>query len=209
MMKARLLQILLPVAVISIGPGCAVSDAPVGAGQRQPGAQGVESMNLVFNGDFELAEARGSKPRGWTFLAENGSAGDIERVNENPADEANPHSLRLNVTTHKGRVGVANSGRRGMNIREDQWYDLTFSARTVPTNKTFGLVVSLESPDGKVVCARATIPEVSGVWREYRLPLHTRLSHPAARMIIAMPEAGTIWLDRVSLIPRRDDPAAP
>ncbi len=119
-----------------------------------------------------------------------------------PLNEGNPHSLRLSVTNLGTRCGVVNSGLRGMNVQAGQWYDATFYARKA-VGRGVGLVFSLESTNGKVVCARTTLPEVGTQdWRPYTLALHAYASDPHCRLVIIPIEPCTIWLDAVSLVPR-------
>jgi len=96
---------------------------------------------------------------GWSFLAEGGGEGSMQLDVNTPLNNRNPHSLRMAVTKTGTRCGVANSGYWGINVQAGEWYDGTFYART-EGNRSVGLVFSLESQDGKRVCARATIPEI-------------------------------------------------
>jgi len=178
------------------------SDA-VDAGKRAAD-EAVLAAELIQNGDFEASSPNGltNDYPGWSFIAEGGAAGGISLETDSPLAGRTPHSLRLSVTKHQQRAAVANSGHPGMNIVAGDWYDLTLHART-QTNKHFGLVISLESKDGQKVCARATLPEVGGEWKDYTLALQARESDPKARLVIAMPEPGTIWFDRISLVPRK------
>lgn len=153
---------------------------------------------LVENGDFEAT----NDLSGWSLAAEGGGQGDVARDSATPSGESNSHSLRLTVKRVGSRCGVVNNGSEGMKFEAGVWYDFNFHART-ETNKHFGLVVSLESADGRKVCARATIPEVGGEWKQYTLALHARQSDPKGRLVVAMFETGTIWLDAVSLTPRK------
>jgi hypothetical protein len=153
---------------------------------------------LIENGDFEAT----NDLSGWSLIAEENGQGEIARDDVSPLDDKKPHSLRVTVQSVGNRCGVMNSGSEGMKFENGTWYDFTFQART-ENNKHFGLVVSLESADGKKVCARATIPEVGGGWKQYTLALHTRQSEPNGRLVITMFEPGTIWLDAVSLTPRK------
>lgn len=154
---------------------------------------------------------------GWSFLAEGGAEGSMGIDTNNPLNDRNPHSLRLVVTKPGTRCGVANSGFWGINVQAGEWYDATFYART-EGNKGVGLVFSLESATGDKVCARATIPEIGrgefgppqpgdsgspGQWRKYTLGLHANASDPKCRLVIAPIEPVTMWLDVVSLFPRK------
>jgi len=65
-----------------------------------------------------------------------------------------------------------------------------------------GLVFSLESADGSRVCARATIPEVAG--RGESTPWAcTPTPRSQVRLVITPIEPTTMWLDVVSLFPRK------
>ena len=90
--------------------------------------------------------------------------GSLELDDTTPLNDENPQSLKLTVTEvgrpEKGdRAGIVNNGDGdGMNIREGQWYDFTFSAYA-EENRSVGLVFALEGLDG-TICARVTIPEI-------------------------------------------------
>lgn len=170
---------------------------PVASAETNASPAAIQA-GLVENGDFEAT----SDLSGWSLVAEGDGQGEIARDSATPLDERKPHSLRLTVKSIGGRCGVMNSGPHGMRIEDGTWYDFTFHART-ETNKHFGLVVSLESADGRKVYARATIPEIGGEWKKYTLALHARQSEPNGRLVIAAFEPGTIWLDAVSLSPRK------
>jgi alpha-L-arabinofuranosidase len=139
---------------------------------------------------------------GWSLVAEDGAEGNIALESASPLNDRNPHSLRLTVKKRGGRCGVANGGFRGMNFSAGEWYDLSFYART-ETNAHFGVVVSLENEDGRTLCERATLPEVGGDWKKYTIGLHARHSEPRGRLVLELSDPGTIWLDVVSLFPRR------
>jgi hypothetical protein len=113
----------------------------------------------------------------------------------------------------RGRCGRGNrAGRRSGIVCADmgttklqtaQWYDLSFDART-DTPKTFALTVSLESPDGKTVSARTTLPEVGGTnWAHYSVALHIRQPSSKCRMVITLADTGSIWLNGISFVLRK------
>jgi hypothetical protein len=188
---------------------------------------GGQDAELVQNGDFEANAVEpgwrvesnavfaptGSRTNtwftndlpGWSFIAEGAAEGAMQRDTENPLDAGNPHSLRLNVTNLGARCGVANSGYWGMNIQAGEWYDASFHARTkgLAGGRGVGLVFSLESTNGQRVCARVTLPEVSGGWRKYTVSLLAYASEPRCRLVISPIEPCTIWFDVVSLCPRK------
>jgi len=131
----------------------------------------------------------------------------MELDDKQPLNERNPHSLKLTVTgmgnPEEGNLcGIVNSGFWGMNIVKGDWYDVSFHARA-EENRSVGMVFSLETEGGKV-CAMATLPEIGrGGWREYKLSLHAYDSDPKCRLVITPVEPVTMWLDVVSLFPRK------
>ena len=111
--------------------------------------------------------------------------------------------LLLTVTKVGERCGVLFG--RNFEVLTNQWYDLTFRARTEKreNDRGYGLTVSLESRVGKRVCARTTLPEVGGEWRDYTVALHAQLAHPAAALIITLSEPGAIWFEDIELRQRQ------
>ncbi len=163
------------------------------------------NVELVQNGNLQAAVNGEITLPGWSIVAERGSESVIALETTHPLNDGTTNSLRLTVKKSTGRAGVANSGAKGMTFKEGAWYDLTFYART-EANKHFGLPVSLESRDGRNICAWVTIPEVGGAWRKYTLALQARKSIRGGRMVIGMPDTGTIWLTAVSLVRREPAP---
>jgi alpha-L-arabinofuranosidase len=160
---------------------------------------------------------------GWSYLAEGQAEGSMELDSEGPLNERNPHSLKLTVTKLGERCGVVNSGFWGMNIEKGQWYDVSLYGRSAG-GRGIGLIFSLESPDGKVICARSTLPEIgrrgaggggggvetgernastTGDWRKYSMGMKAIESYPNCRLVITPIEPGTVWLDVVSIFPRK------
>ncbi len=204
---------VLALALSVAAAGYAQTD-PAGATrsprQTDPALRDATSVTkiaeLIDNGDFERTGPPGESTNnlpGWSLVATKGAEGEIVRESTLPINELSPHSLRLTVRNPGQGCGVANRGVRGMKVVADAWYDLTFSART-ETNVHFALTVTLEGQPGGKVCARATIPEIGGGWKQYTLPLHARDSAANARLVIMMVDPGTIWFDGVSLVPRAE-----
>jgi hypothetical protein len=195
------LAAIVCVACLAVVPGC---QKPQETASEPPAAASGLYAELVRNRDMEAGELPA-----WSFLAEGGAEGSMCLDVNSPLNEGSPHSLRMTVTKMGTRCGVANNGPRGMNIRAGQWYDASFYARTESGGgmggrpRGVGLVFSLESADGGKVCARATIPEVGGPWQKYTLALHANDSDPHCRLVITPIEPTTMWLDGVSLLPRK------
>ena len=126
---------------------------------------------------------------------------EVAQDTATPLDEQNTNSLRLTVKNPGRRAGIVSGQTEEVIAQAGQWYDLWFDAST-EANRHFALTVSLESPDGKMVGARATIPEVGGPWTKYHLALNARQGAAPCRMVITMAETGTIRLNVITLITR-------
>jgi aldose 1-epimerase len=151
---------------------------------------------------------------GWSLLKVGEADGTIEVDAKHPTN-ASPHLLRITVTKTaergKGRAGATNAAL--IPVRQDQWYDVTFSS--VTERGSVGLVFSLEGDDGKVL-ARTTLPEIGRAgrgqpaaragtrpsWTKYLVSLHARASDPAAHLVITPIEPTSIWLDELKLTVR-------
>ena len=121
------------------------------------------------------------------------------------------NSLRMTVKQTGKQCGIACADMGKIELAAGQWYDLSFNARTDPP-KTFALIVSLESLDGKKVLARTTLPEVGGdQWGHFSVALHVRQPATNCRMVIALADTGTLWLnDLVGRSPQsQPDPLKP
>lgn len=156
---------------------------------------------------FALAVEAGSGPAGdlsgWKPLAEGGAVVEIAQDTAAPLDGPSANSLRLTVKSTGHRAGMVSGEIGGATVQAGQWYDLSFYAST-EANQHFALTVSLESPDGKMIGARATLPEVGGPWTEYHLALQARQAAPQCRMVITLAETGTIRLNVITLVPRKN-----
>lgn len=148
--------------------------------------------------------AQPNSPSGWKGLAEGGA--EVELVPDpNPPvpDGRGTNSLRLTVNQMGTRFGIVCADMRKTELQAGQWYDLSFNART-EARKTFALTVSLESPDGKTVAARTTLPEVGGSsWTHYTVALHVRQTASPCRMVIALADTGSLWLSDISVVLRK------
>ncbi len=175
-----------------------------------PAGWRVDGNNVFNPGGWRTNKWFKTDLPAWSFIAEGGAEGSMALDVNDPLNDRNPHSLKMVVSRMGTRCGIANSGYWGMAVKAGEWYDATFYARTDGQGqgqgfrpRGVGLVFSLESGDGKRVCARATLPEIGGPWRKYTLGLHAEASDPNCRLVITPIEPVTMWLDCVSLFPRK------
>lgn len=152
----------------------------------------------------ETGLAQPNNPASWRILAEGGAVMELAADTNAPASQgAGTNSLRLTVKQTGERFGIVCADMGKMKLESGQWYDLSFNART-ETQKTFALTVSLESPNGKKVFARTTLPEVGGSqWSRFSVALHVRQPAAKCRMVIALADTGTLWLNDLSVVLRK------
>jgi hypothetical protein len=147
---------------------------------------------------------------GWTTVTLGDAQVDLglETVSP-PVSLSGTNALRLNVGRLGERAGIVCANLANTDLVAGQCYDLSFFART-GSRKTFALTISLETLEGKVVCARTTLPEVGGSnWTPYHVALNVHKSASRNRLLITLAETGTIWMTDISLKLRGDTAAQP
>jgi hypothetical protein len=155
-----------------------------------------------------LASATGLAQPGnlssWKVIAEGGADVEIALAAAPPSlNKQNTNALQITVKQNGTRSGIVCADMGTTKLQTAQWYDLSFDART-DTPKTFALTVSLESPDGKTVSARTTLPEVGGTnWAHYSVALHIRQPSSKCQMVITLADTGSIWLNGISFVLRK------
>jgi alpha-L-arabinofuranosidase len=128
------------------------------------------------------------------------SSGTMSVDTSNPLNATNPAALKLTMLTGTGRVGVGNSGFWGIPLQSGSTYDLSLYA-----SGTAGfagpLTVRLESADGNTLYAQASFNGLTTDWQHFTATLTPAASDANARIVVSMAQAGTVWLDEVSLFP--------
>ena len=153
---------------------------------------------LIRNRSFEDADT----PAHWSLVTNGGAQGTMAIDDTAPMSPQNPHALKLEITsTTGGSVGVANGGYWGIPVRKGESYRFALNAKG-GGNFTGPLVVSLESTNGQVY-ARKKIKSVGPQWQPYQMNLSPSATDPHARLTIIAEQTGTVWLDMVSLFPKK------
>lgn len=155
-------------------------------------ADGGLDPELVRNGSFEDAET----PQYWTFVSKAGS--EISIDNSKPLNPLNRRSLRV---TLNGGAQLVNEGYWGMNIVKDDGYVLKFAARAA--DGFDGTVsVKLLGADGREL-ATGQVSGITPEWSYHTLALSSSAGDPKARLELDFSGKGTLFLDMVSLMPRK------
>jgi alpha-L-arabinofuranosidase/enterochelin esterase-like enzyme len=151
-------------------------------------ADGGIYPELVRNRSFEDA----AEPEHWTAIGD----ATIAVESAKPVSVRNPKSLRVNAARSGG--GVINAGYWGMAVKRGETYRIFLFARGKGA-----LTATIESDDGGVTYASGNLGRITGAWKQYRAELTPGGTDPRARLVIRSGEAGTFWLDMVSLMPDR------
>ncbi len=139
----------------------------------------------------------------WTLVKVGGAQGSMSLDLNKPLNPATPRSCRLEIQdAGGGRIGIANEGYWGIGVKEGEEYLLSFWARA---NEGFSgpLTATLEGAPG-VAASEAVKIQIAGTeWKQYHATLAGTRSEPQARFVLTAGAKGTVWLDLVSLFPKR------
>jgi len=206
-------------------PGAAVSPTLYGAFFEDINRAGDGGLyaEMVQNRSFEDFPDR---PLAWTPLENQDAQFDLALDHAQPLNPNNPTSLKIVVRKiGSGRVGIYNQGFKGvpeyprdkpaewlpkfeaaqrqpvngLAVQAGQSYDL--SLYTHALQSAAPLTVSLETSTGEILASH----EFTGLpknWRKLATTLIPAKTDSDARLVIALKEPGTIWLDMVSLFPK-------
>ena len=157
-------------------------------------ADGGIYPELVRNRSFEDAD----KPENWKLSNHPDSASVMAIDSTRPLNPYNRHCLR--ITNDRGFF-LRNEGYWGMNIVKGDSYVFKVAARMADGFKG-PLWVRIESSSEKEL-AKEEIKEITGDWKYYTLNLTAADSDTNAHLEIMAPGSGTIFLDMVSLMPKK------
>ncbi len=153
------------------------------------GADGGLYAELVKNRSFEFPQPF----VGWVPY------GKVEVLTENPCFDRNPHYVRVTNDGALTRAGLDNEGFKGIGLKKDEAYRLSFYARTT-TDKPMKLQV--EFVDSHHNNALKQEVEVSGKdWKKVELRLVAPFTDAHSRLRILLNTEGSVDMDHISLFP--------
>jgi alpha-L-arabinofuranosidase len=157
-------------------------------------ADGGIYPELVRNRSFEDA----ARPEYWKLLnIANGNSG-MAIDSSRPLNTLNPHSLRVKVD---GAFTLENEGYWGMNIVRGEGYAFRFATRVADGFQSPVLVRLVNSSGAEL--AKGEIPGLSADWKYHTLDLVATGSDPKAKLQVSAAGKGTLFLDMVSLMPKK------
>jgi alpha-L-arabinofuranosidase len=160
------------------------------------GADGGLYAELIKNRSFEF-----SRPlMGWKVDQKPFAEGAVTIQNRQGDNIANPRFVRVILNNAgRGSLSMTNEGFRGMGIKKDLRYDLSFMYRTaVPGIK---IHTELLNAKNEVIGSVVTEPSSSADWKKQTANLNATATELKGQCRIWFEGNGTIDLDMISLFP--------
>ncbi len=206
---------LLLAVLLSAKWAQAQSAATVTIQASQPGA--VVSSNLFgiffeeinFAGDggvyAEMLRNRAfnnsANPDFWTLVTTGTAAGTMAVDYSQPLNTNKPGSLNLTMTAGTGSVGAANSGYWGLSLQAGATYNFSFYAQG-SNSYASPVIVQLQNSTGSTVYAQTNFGGLTASWQKFTASLVSSGTDTNARIVLSITNAGTVWVDEVSLFPQ-------
>ena len=157
-------------------------------------ADGGIYPELVRNRSFEDSE----HPENWILVNLGDGRSEMSIDTRHPLNPFNRRSLRVSLN---GAVSIGNEGYWGMALVKGERYQVRLASRAADGFKG-PLGVRLEAKGGREL-ARGEIGDLTDRWKDYTLDLTASDTDPQARLSLGATGKGTLWLDMVSVMPRK------
>jgi alpha-L-arabinofuranosidase len=157
-------------------------------------ADGGIYPELVRNRSFEDSEKLDS----WKFVPAVGTGSTAAVDESHPLNPFNRRSLRVRMD---GSFSLENEGYWGISVLGGEGYTLRLAARATD-GFTGPVTVKLLSTTGQALAA-GSISALTGSWKYHTLDLTASGSDAKARLQLSAVGKGALFVDMVSLIPRR------
>ncbi|NLH17922.1 MAG: DUF1080 domain-containing protein [Phycisphaerae bacterium] len=149
---------------------------------------------LVRNRSFEDSE----KPEYWKLVNVGDGKSEMSIDDRTPLNPFNRKSLRVRLD---GRTSLTNEGYWGMAMVQGNAYHLRLAVRSGDGFRGPLHVLIEDSKGGDI--AKGEINGLTDRWKWFELDLTAGATEPKAKLILAAEGKGTLWLDMVSLMPKK------
>ncbi len=153
---------------------------------------------LIRNRNFEDA----ATPAQWTMVTNGTARGSWNIDTSLPLSSSNTQSLKLTMTSGIGSIGAVNNGYFGIPLTSGATYNLGFYLRAA-AGFSGSILVSLESTNGGTVYAQSIVGGLTTSWQHFAISLIPNATNPNARLALRISQAGSVYLDFVSLFPQQ------
>jgi alpha-L-arabinofuranosidase len=138
----------------------------------------------------------------WTKVERGGGKCDIRIERTVPLNRNNQNYVAVYIDQPGTGVGIQNLGYEGIPVDKDECYDVSLYAACLGGKRNDPLVIALESENGEVY-GSTTIPSLSDDWKRYQAVIRVNQSDDQARLTVTTTRKGKLYLDVVSLFPRK------
>lgn len=154
------------------------------------GADGGLYAELIKNRSFEFEYPF----TGWTPF------GDVSIRSDKPCFDRNPHYARLINRKQLTGTGLINEGFKGIGIKTNEKYDLSFYARTLK-NETMKLKIEMVSDKNDIIESKE-VSINSKSWNKYMITFVPMQTCSKSSIRITMLTTGVLDIEHISLFPQ-------
>lgn len=154
------------------------------------GADGGLYAELIKNRSFEFEYPF----TGWTPF------GDVSIRSDKPCFDRNPHYARLINRKQLTGTGLINEGFKGIGIKTNEKYDLSFYARTLK-NETMKLKIEMVSDKNDIIESKE-VSINSKSWNKYMITIAPMQTCSKSSIRITMLTTGVLDIEHISLFPQ-------
>lgn len=154
------------------------------------GADGGLYAELIKNRSFEFEYPF----TGWTPF------GDVSIRSDKPCFDRNPHYARLINRKQLTGTGLINEGFKGIGIKTNEKYDLSFYARTLK-NETMKLKIEMVSDKNDIIESKE-VSINSKSWNKYMITFAPMQTCSKSSIHITMLTTGVLDIEHISLFPQ-------
>src|SRR5262245_45221003 len=139
----------------------------------------------------------------WSLVQSGEAKGEMRLQTSGGITEPSAYCLRLDIENiGGGRIGVVNQGFFGIGIRKGDSYALSLYVRGGDGFKG-PLSIRLEDASGAACSDEAKVKSIGADWKQFKATLTATKTDPKARLVITAGAKGKVWLDFVSLFPKK------
>ena len=186
------------VTILADQPGALISSNLFGIFFEEISSAGDGGLYAELDRNRSFEDSTNSIPD-WTLVTNGSAAGEMSLDTSLPLSATNLHALKLTKSSGTGSIGAVNGGYWGIPLASGATYNLGFYARGESGFSGF-VSVLLESSSGTVY-AQGSVIGLTTNWQHFTLSLVPNQTDPAAQLLLQIAQAGTVYLDFVSLFP--------
>ena len=143
-------------------------------------------------------------PDHWRILREGDARASMKIDKSTGPSNALTSSLKLTVqrADNADPAGILNNGYWGIPLRPNTTYDGSFYAKA-DHDSSGPVKMSLVNNNTGAVVATASVPSLTGEWKQYKVALQTGkiVASSSNHLVLTMAQPGTVWFSLVSLFP--------